>query len=64
MARLKKPGGQALADKLGEVYAETRRNLSDSLGPPTDSAGPSALADTLDLPEGAPLRPALPFAQV
>jgi hypothetical protein len=98
MARLREPGGQALADKLGEVYAETRRNLSDSLGPPTEPAplsppaatlrsplppappeggvvpppspprsarrAPNPLADTLDSPEGVPLRPAVPFAQV
>jgi hypothetical protein len=41
MARLKEPGGAALADQLGAVYAETKRNLSDALGPPTDPAPPS-----------------------
>ena len=40
MRRIREPGGAALAETLGKVYAETRKNLSESVAPPTELAAP------------------------
>jgi hypothetical protein len=72
MRRIREPGGAALAERLGNVYAETRKNLSESVVPPTEPAGPPSppssiwrsgahpLAGTMDVGAHS-LRPALPF---
>jgi hypothetical protein len=57
MARIKEPGGKALAEQLGAVYAETKRNLSDAIGPPTDPA-PPAITLRSPLPPAPPREPA------
>jgi hypothetical protein len=56
MACLKKPGGQPAPPEGGVVPPPS---------PPRSARrAPNPLADTLDSPEGMPLRPALPFVQV